>query len=502
VGVFTPTKNPDRSIIPAQPDLVALLKDYQGGKTVAEGESFAANYANIEQHTQRSELSTGIKLAYLPKETRGDRVNLDLTLRYGSEGDFQGRVDAAGFLGSMLMSGTTKMTKRQIQDRIDELKATVRIGGGGGGGRRGRMGGGGGATPGTLDVSVETTRENLPAVLALVTEILRQPAFPADEFDKMQKERLANIEQQMSEPMVLASNQLQRRLNPYPPENIRYVPTPEENAARLKAVKIEDVKAIYADLLGASAGEVAVVGDFDPAQVTPLLETMFKGWTSPRSFERIHNAYVAAKPETLAINTPDKANALYTVGMNIEIRDDDPDYPALFMANYILGGNSSSRLLNRIRQKEGLSYGVSSFLQVSSQDKVGTFGSGGICNPENAERSLACIKEELDRLLKEGVTQQELDDARKGYRQQIEVGLANDGAVAGMLGRSLYLGRTLKFQEEQLAKIEALKPADVQSALAKYVKPDQLVVVRAGDFEKRASAEPAAEAPPVGKTGG
>jgi zinc protease len=481
VGVFSPTKEPERVKVPPTPDVAALLKDYKDTQEVTKGEAFEATYANIESRTQRSKLPVGMKLALLPKQTRGNRVNATLSFHYGSEADLTGKQEAASFVGPMLMRGTTQHTRRQIVDRFAELKAQVRLGTGGGRGNRYVRTGAG---PGTLDVSIETTRENLPAVLELVGEILRQPAFPEDEFETYQRETLSETEQQKSEPMVLASNELRRRMSPYPPTDIRYVPTPDEQIERLRAVKLADVQGLYRGLVGASYSEAAFVGDFDAAEVAKLLEKLFNDWASPKPFARIENKYAAAKPDTVTIETPDKTNAMVTLGLPLEIRDDDADYPALLAANLILGGNSNSRLVNRIRQKEGLAYGCGSMATAGSLDRVGTFLAYSICAPQNAGRAVGCAQEEIKRFIAEGVPQEELNEARQGYRQQIEVGLSNDGAVAGMLTRDLFLGRTLKFAEEQLAKVEALQPAAVQAALAKYVPAEKLIIVEAGDLAK------------------
>ena len=481
VGVFSPTKEPERVKVPPTPDVAALLKDYKDTQEVTKGEAFEATYANIESRTQRSKLPVGMKLALLPKQTRGNRVNATLSFHYGSEADLTGKQEAASFVGPMLMRGTTQHTRRQIEDRFAELKAQVRLGTGGGRGNRYVRTGAG---PGTLDVSIETTRENLPAVLELVGEILRQPAFPEDEFETYQRETLSETEQQKSEPMVLASNELRRRMSPYPPTDIRYVPTPDEQIERLRAVKLADVQGLYRGLVGASYSEAAFVGDFDAAEVAKLLEKLFNDWASPKPFARIENKYAAAKPDTVTIETPDKTNAMVTLGLPLEIRDDDADYPALLAANLILGGNSNSRLVNRIRQKEGLAYGCGSMATAGSLDRVGTFLAYSICAPQNAGHAVGCAQEEIKRFIAEGVPQEELNEARQGYRQQIEVGLSNDGAVAGMLTRDLFLGRTLKFAEEQLAKVEALQPAAVQAALAKYVPAEKLIIVEAGDLAK------------------
>jgi len=186
------------------------------------------------------------------------------------------------------------------------------------------------------------------------------------------------------------------------------------------------------------------------------------------------------------IKTPDKANATYNAGLLMPLRDDDPDYPALLMGNYILGaGTLSSRLGNRIRQQDGLTYGVSSSLTASPFDKRAGFSITAICNPQNMEHLAKDVQEELERLLRDGVTQQELDDARKGYLQSVKVGRASDAALAGMLSTLRHEGRTMAYEAEREKKINALTTRDVQAALQKHVDLKKLVIVRAGDFETR-----------------
>ncbi len=485
LGMFSPSKEIDRTIVPPTPDLVALLKDYRGSEGLAQGEEFEATPANIESRTQRTKTSVGMKLAMIPKKTRGERVNANITLHYGTEAALKGKTDAASFVPSMLTMGTAKHSRRDIQDAFDKLKANVRFSEGGGGGGFGRFARGGGGAPGTINVSIETIRPNLIPVLELVAECLRESTFPEDEFEKQRKETLAAIEQQLSEPMALAPVELRRKLTPVSRDDIRYVQTPQERIDAVKAVKLDDVKAVYKDFVGLGYAEAALVGDFDPKEVTSHLDNLFVGFKSTKPFERIAMPFREVKPETVSIKTPDKANALFTLGLNLSIKDDDPDYPALFMANYITGGNSGSRLLTRIRQKEGLSYGVSSNLQASPHEQSGTFFIGGICAPENSQRALACAREELEKLIKDGLTQQELDDARKGYLEDLKVQLSNDSAVAGMLTRNLYLDRTMKFLEDRVAKIRALKPEEIAAAARKHLTPDKLVVVCAGDLDKK-----------------
>jgi len=165
------------------------------------------------------------------------------------------------------------------------------------------------------------------------------------------------------------------------------------------------------------------------------------------------------------------------------MRDDDPDYPALAMGNYILGaGTLSSRLGVRIRQKEGLSYGVTSSLGVSSQDRRASFTISAIVNPQNLARLRICAIEELERMLRDGVTADELDKAREGYLQSMKVGRSSDAALAGSLGSLRHLDRTMLWEADFEKKIAALTSEQVGAAMKRHIDPKKLVVVAAGDF--------------------
>ena len=484
IGTFIPTKEPTRTKVPETPDIAMVLKDYAGREAVSEGEQFDVSPMSIEGRTKRLTVADGMKVAMLPKKTRGKKVNVSLTFHYGCEKDLKGRTDAAGFLGAMLQRGTSKHSRRELTDAFDKLKATVNFGGGGGG-RGGRMGmGGGPGAPGVISANIETVRENLPAVLQLVGEMCRDSTFPDKEFAKLKKQMLSSMEQMQSEPTALAMMEMRRRIAHYPKDDIRYIPTVEEQIDRLKKVELEDVKSLYKDFLGASYAEAAIIGDFDSSEITNVMNDSFKNWKSPKPFERIAMPYQENKSDNLVINTPDKTNSLFALGMNLEIKDDDADYVALSMANFLLGQNSNSRLMNRIRQKEGLSYGCGSNMSASSHEKAGNFFAFGICAPQNAEKAMNCAKEEIDKVLKDGFTEAELEDARKGYLEQMKVQMSSDGALAGMLSRDLYLGRTMKYREDDLEKVRKLTVADVNGMAKKYIDPSKIVAVRAGDFEK------------------
>ncbi len=478
VGEFIPTAKPERAEIPSAPDVAALLKDYKGDAAIAAGEAFDPSPASIESRTLRSALPGGLKLALLPKKTRGATVVAAMTLRYGDEKSLVNRVTAAQLTGGMLTRGTARHTRQQIKDEFDRLRARVSIGGG----------------PTQAVLSIETTRENLPAVLSLAAECLRESTFPAAEFETLKQETLASIEQGKSEPEEIAGTAYQRHLNPYPKGDVRYVPTSDEELAEVKATSLEDVKKFYSDFYGASNGELAIVGDIDAKAAGKLAQDLFDNWKSPRSYARVPGVYHDVAPAHESFEAPDKANAVLFAGMNLELRDDDPDYPALVLGNYMLGGGFlNSRLAVRIRQKEGLSYGVGSRLQASSLDKSGSFMTFAIYAPQNAGKLEAAFKEEIARVLKDGFETKEVEEARSGWLQSRQVSRAQDAALARLLAQDLYLSRTLAWDAEMEKKVAALTPDQIVSALRRHIDPAKITIVKAGDFAKAGSPAPQAK---------
>ena len=480
VGLFFPTAKPDRSEVPAAPDLAAALKGYRGEAAVAAGEAFDPSPAAIESRVARSKLDSGLKLALLPKKTRGETVVATLTLRFGDPKSLMNKSAVADLTADMLMRGTAKHTRQQIKDEFDRLKARVSVSGG----------------PTQAVASVETVRASLAPALRLLGEVLREPAFPEPEFEQLRQENLSAIEQQKSEPQSMGSNAFQRHMSPYPKGDVRYTATPDETIAEYKGARLAEVRGFYRDYYGGSVGELAVVGDFDPAEVGRLAAELFGSWKSPRPFERVPRPFQAVEAVNQSIEAPDKANAFFLAGLNLNVRDDDPDYPALTLGNYMLGGGFlNSRLASRIRQKEGLSYGVGSQLQASPLDKAGSFVTFAIYAPQNVAKLEAAFREELERALKDGFTDQEVKEAKSGFLQGRQVGRAQDAALARTLAQDLYIDRTLQWDAQLESRIAALAPSEIQAAMRRHIDPTKITIVKAGNFAGGPAASPAAPVP-------
>ncbi len=472
VGLFVPDQKVDRAEMPATPDIAVVVKDYKGDAAVSAGEAFDPSPENIEARLERRNASAnanGIRMALLPKETRGDTVTASLSLRFGDEKSLMNRSTAAELVTSMLDRGTQKHTRQQLKDELDKLKARVFFFGG--------------ATQATA--SIETVRANLPAVMRLVAEMFREPSFPENEFNQAKQELLSQVESQRSEPTAIGAIEFQRLLNPYPKGDVRYTSSFDEEVAEIKATTLDDVKKFYKDFYGASNAELAVVGDFDKEEVAKLANELLGSFKSPRPFTRVPFPFMEVAAANKSFETPDKANGYFIAGMNLKVRDDNPDYAALALGNYMLGGGFlNSRLAARIRGKEGLSYGVGSRLSANALDESGSFTATAIYAPQNVARLEAVFKEEIGRALKEGFTKEEVEAAKHGYLQSRQVSRAQDNELVGRLRNYLFLNRTFAFDADLDRRIQALTPEQINAAMRKYITPDKITIIKAGDFAK------------------
>lgn len=469
VGRFIPEANPIRAEIPDTPPVDAIVANYQGKAEISSGEEFDPSPSNIDSRTVTGKLKNGMEYAFLQKENRGDAVNAVLTMRFGSPSTLKGKSVIGSLTALMLNKGTATMTRQEIEDKLDQLKARVGIYG----------------SMSSATANIETTMENLPAVLDLVAEIMQSPSFNEEEFNKIVEANLAGMEEQLSEPTSLANSKLNKLLNDYPKDDVRYVMTMEEEIEAYKAVKLEDLKAFHEQFYGASDATASIVGDFDSDAIKANLETNFGDWNSPSKYVRITDPFKANKPANEEINTPDKSNSMFFVGMNLPVNDNHQDYASLLIGNYMIGGGFlNSRLATRIRQQDGLSYGVGSFFNASSQDDSGMFGAYAISAPENTAKVMEAFKEEINKVIKEGFTQEELDAARSGWIQGQSVSRSQDRELVGKLANNLRLDRTMEWSQELEDKIMSLSAEDVNKAIAKYIDVEKMAYVRAGDFEK------------------
>lgn len=489
LGRFVPTDRIDRAEIPPAPAVSSLLAGYTGKAAVAAGETFDPSPANIDARTQTFVLGDGtpgrtLKVSLLPKDTRGDTVSVTANFHFGDVESLKRIPAPAGSVaGAMLMRGSKTMSREQISQKLDVLKTT----GGVGGGIQGAV------------IDLDTRRATLADALALAADLLKNPAFPEAEFEQLRMQAITGLEAARKEPNTAVSQAMAAHFDPWPADHPLRFKSLDEQLAQWKALKLEDVIAFHRNFYGTAEGEIAIVGDFDPASVKAQLQQLFPNWVSPKPYVPIDTHYTAVAPETKRMETPDKSNAVVAARFNLPLNDTDPDYPALLVANHVLGSSTlASRLGRRLRETEGLTYGVSSSLSADSspdgKDNAGNLVIQAIAAPQNVDKLVTGLREEVAKLVREGIKEDELRSSVNAMLTQRQQARAEDDTIASALARNLYLDRTMAWSGEIDAKLKSLTVDQVNAAIRRHFKPEALSVYAAGDFAKAASASGEAKA--------
>jgi len=475
LGQFIPESDARRAEVPPPPDVGELLADYEGREDRAAGEDFEATPENIEDRMVRFDLDNGARVALLPKSTRGGRVNGSLAMRMGDEESLTGLGHVPGATRAMLNRGTENYSRQEIRDRLDDLRSSLGIGG----------------SASMVTMNIESRGEYLDELVDLMAEILMRPEFPERELSEWRRSALTSVDRQRDEPSSVASQALSRHFEIHDPDHPFYAPDFDEQIERIESVDQDQLIAFHDRMYGFGPGTtLTLVGDFDADEMRTRLESLFGDWTPSVGFQRMGQSHLDVEPGDIRREIPDKANAVLLGRHTFPMRDDHEDYPALVLGGYLIGGGFlNSRLARRIRQDEGISYGVGGNFSAHSIDERGQFNLFAMFNPDNRDRLREVMVEELEKVLEEGFDAEELETGKQGWLRQQQVMRGDDSRLAGMINSGLYLDRDLFHQARLEEKVMALTDEEVTEAVRRHLDIDSISYAEAGDFRDEESEE-------------
>ncbi|HVE50645.1 MAG TPA: insulinase family protein, partial [Casimicrobiaceae bacterium] len=463
VGSYIPEDAPMRAEIPAAPSPAQLLADYKPSEKGALSEAFVPSQENIDKRTRV--LSFGdLNVALLPKQNRGSTVNVQVQFQWGSAESLKDRTIEGELAAAMLARGTDRMTRQQIADEMTRLQMTGGLSG------------------------FQTTRENLPDALRLLAHVMRAANFPASEYEQLQRQVATSLQAQLDNPEAISRDALATHFNTYPRGDPRHYLPLRERIDAVAKTPLDATRRFHADFYGTARGEVAIVGDFDAKQIETLVNELFTDYRSKAPYARIDREYREVKPARLAIDTPEKENAFIRGRIDFPLRDDDPDAAALLIANDIFGGGSglSNRVIERLRQRDGVSYGAGTGLTLGSRYRVASWTLGAIMAPQNVAKAEQALRDEIERARKEGFTAKEVEDAKKGTLQERATNRSQDQVLAGAWTANMDLGRTFAFSKQFEERLRAVTVDQVNAAFRKYIDPARMTFAIAGDAKKGA----------------
>ena len=461
IATFVPENTPRRAVMSVAPSVAERLEGFKPGAQAARGEAFDATPANLDARTKRIAIGD-LKLALLPKKSAGEAVQVALAFRHGDAASLDGRSFVGSLVAQMAARGTSRYTRQEIADEMTRLQMTG------------------------APTRFETTRANLADALRLAAHVRREASFPPAEFAQFRRESLARLQALVNEPAARASDALEVHFNTYPAGDARGYRSLAESLAEWEKVTLDDVRTFHADFWGSARGEISIVGDFDAQAIEALVRELFPGWQSKAPYARLLREFRAVMPVRVIVDTPGKESAQLLARINLDMRDDDADYPALMLADYMFGGGSglSNRLIERVRQRDGLSYSADSSLDVPVHHRAASWNISATTAPQNAQRLEAALRDELARMLKNGFTAKEVADAKNGMLQERILNRSQDSIVVFVWQRYLDEGRSFAYSQLLDDRLRALTPAAVLAAVRRHVDPAKLTVVIAGDTAK------------------
>jgi len=473
VGVFIPSKDEVRvkNVEYTDDQIATLTKDYKGKALEKDAAPFEASIKNLKANLTEGKLSNGMKYGLIKKDIKGGKVLGSFKFPVSNAKDLTGKSDVGALMAQVLKTGTKSHTKEQIQDMLDQWKSNVNFGFSGQ----------------TLFVNFSTYKENLPKVTSLIKEILTESTFPEGELVKTVNEYNTYLESSLNDPQSIAFTEIEKITENYPKESIYYTASTQEQIDNNKKVKREELVDFYNKILGSNNGVGSVIGDVDSKTVAALLESTFGKWDSKSKYEFIKPELFTTKKQDKDYLTPDKENGAAVGKISFSMDRKSADYPAFVIANEMLGsgGFLTARIPTRLREKEGISYGAGSYVNIPIDNNVASWAWYAFFNPTKKDLVNKALKEEVNKAVKDGFTEEEFKSNLTSWLNSRKTGLGNDNTLMGLVNSQLQYGQSLDEYDTLEAKVSALKVSQVNDVLRKYISEDKMTSVFAGDFNKK-----------------
>jgi len=471
---YIPTEQPLRAPAPALLKASEQLRDFKPGPAAATVPPFEASPAEIQRLSQIDRLAMdevqGLRLALLPKPTRGQAVQNLLSLQMGDAQSLQGQAAVAELAAALLDKGTLTLDRQALRDRMDALKMELQIG----------------ASAEALNLAWSTRRAHASEALALVVQLLRQPQASAQALEEVRAQALGQLQAQRDDPEALAAQALNLAFDggsAWPRLDPRRARSFDEMEADLRAVTLAQVQDFQRRFYGAAQAQFAAVGDFDAQALRQTLAQQLGDWRPAQPYAHLPQPLRPLAGAQSQLLTSDKQNAVFNARLALPVNEAHADYVALSVANQMLGGGSDSRLWKRIRETEGLSYSVWSYLSWSEQDLNSSWHLGALFAPQNKARVEQAVNEELALALSQGFSARELQQAQQAMLSERRLARAQDPLLAASLAQDLFMGRNALHAQAVDEAIAKLSLAQVNSALRRYLKPEDFQRVWVGDFK-------------------
>ena len=420
------------------------------------------NNNSFVARAKRFQLSNGIMLLVLENHAN-PTVSIAGSMRAGEYFSPADKESLAGVTAGMLSKGTLKRSKLEIAEEMESAGARVGLS----------------SNTFTVSVSGQSLSRDLPLVFSTLAEELREPAFPADELEKMRQRIIANIKEEQEDTRVRAFDRMTQLV--FPEGNPFRQPPAEKLIGQIETIGVDDLREFHRKFYGAATMILAVVGDVEPEQVRALIEEKLGDWQgAPAPVIDLAETPLQAGARREIVTMKDKPNADVVIGHASRLRRSNPDYLAARIANNALGQSTlSSRLGLKVRDEMGLTYGINSgFTESGIGD--GPFVINVTVAPQNIDLAIEATMEIANDYIAGGIREDELKDEQSSMIGSFKLSLATNSGMAGQIAGTELFGLGVKYLDEYPSLVSAITKSEVDEAIRKYIHPEVATTVIAG----------------------
>ncbi|KAI95571.1 zinc protease [Rhodomicrobium udaipurense JA643] len=398
--------------------------------------------------------------AWLVEDHSRPILSLQFAFKGGSTQDPDGKSGVATFVSGMLDEGAGDLDSSGFQKRLEELAAKMSFS----------------ANYDNFSGSFQTLTQNREDAIKLLRASLNDPHFDADDANRIREQLLANLRLEEKDPDKVSSIEWYKLAFGAHP----YGRSSNGTVESIESITPDDLKAYRKRIFARDNLKVAVVGDIDAKQLGDLLDTVFGDLPEKGDLKQVPEVTLAnvSKQRVVAMPNPQSVVQFGFQGLKRK----DPDFIPAFILNYVVGGGGfSSKLMQEVREKRGLAYGVYTYLY--PLDHAGIFAGGVATENKSVAQSLDLIRAELERVSKEGLTETELQQAKDYLIGSYALRFDTSGKIAAQLLAIQLDGLGADYIERRNGEIEAVTVADVKRVAKRLLEPKNLIVTVVGEPE-------------------
>ena len=429
----------------------------------------------IEKNIQRGQLSSGVRYALYPVATKNDRIYADIKVHFGDEKSLFEKKMLLNALSYLMLRGSEQYSYQEIVDKSIALNGEIAVNPANNG----------------FNIKINARKENFAAYFDFVMQVLKHPQLSQAEFDLFKAQTLQELEQPKTAPAWVSTLGLSRMLERYQPGDFRAHAEPEELKKIVKAMQVAQVRDFYQQFIAMDHAEVAVTGEFDQQSMLNSLEKQLSPWRKQQPYQEIQEQYFDYAAQQQHLLSEQREFGSYRSILNMPIGDQHADMEALIVVNKILGGSQlSSRLAAGLREENALVYGFNCSLQRDANTDLSKLSISANYRPGKSKQVSQVIHQVFADLIKNGVTEQELEAAKADILKKRLNSYKNPINVHAMLNSQLFLQKTMADTQKRNQRFATLTVKDVNQVIVKYLKPEHLVEVSADQYAQPTAAKP------------